>query len=65
MWVAICTNKECGWNHIAHSKLAAMILADGHQYERYQDDTHPVHVVDIPVESSSPSDISPDARHTR
>ena len=65
MWYAICSKKDCGWSMVAHSKLSAMLLADGHQYERYRDSTHRVHVVDIPTESEQPPNSPPDPRQTR
>ena len=65
MWYAICAKTDCGWSMGAHSKLSAMLLADGHQYERYRDSTHQVYVVDIPTESQKLPNRPPYARQTR
>ncbi len=65
VWHAICANKDCGWSHIADSKLAAMILADGHQFEQCRDRTHRVHLVDIPAQSQPASNTSRNANQTR
>ncbi len=65
VWHAICANKDCDWYHMADSKLAVMILADGHQFARYRDRTHRVHVVDIPVAPQPAPNTAPDTRQTR
>ncbi len=48
MWIAVCSNPHCRWDHPAYGKVSALVYADGHHVERYRDGTHRVHIVNIP-----------------
>ncbi len=61
MWYAICSKKDCGWDHAAISRVSAMVYADTHSWACYPDLTHRVWIVDIP-DASMPSDAAPDPR---
>jgi hypothetical protein len=51
MWYAICSNKDCGWDHVASSQISAMVYADSHLLDCYpQWSSHRVFIVDIPDE---------------
>ncbi len=52
MWIAVCANKDCRWDHVASSKETAMFYGHAHHFEhlRVWDATHRVSVVEIPGE---------------
>ncbi len=48
MWIAVCSNPYCRWDHAAYGKISALAYADSHRLERYRDGTHRVHIVSVP-----------------
>jgi len=69
MWIAVCSNLHCRWDHAAYGKVSASVYADGHQFERYRDGTHRVHIVNIPDEppppGAPPTSPGPDSQPAR
>ncbi len=60
-WLAICSKKDCRWDHPASSQISALVYAHGHLFERIGTWNHHVFVVEITDEPPpAPADTSRD-----
>ncbi len=50
MWLAICSKRDCRWDHVASSQISAELYAHSHYIDRFLEWDHRVFVVEVPDE---------------
>ncbi len=57
MWLAVCANSQCKWEHVASSRISAILYIEAHHLDTLGGWSHRVIAVEIPdTPPSQPQD---------